>query len=104
MPVTNEFGIDLDHRDGYTFTCTLLNAQRFGAVRPEMTKRGFHLTVTMPEYLSLDKVLNIRRLLGDCEGRLEYDEFRLRVKDYSSFDTLFTEKRGHKVEVIEVRW
>lgn len=103
IPMTNTVGIDLDSHDGYTFTGTYLNASRLGTVLAERTRRGFHIHITLSRPMRLDRVLDVRRALGDCAGRLEYDEFRLRVGDYDSFGTLFTWKRGVDVEEFTVR-
>jgi len=90
-----DLGLDLDSHDGFIFTKTVLNARRFGKVSTEYTKKGFHIKIRLSRPVSHDQALDIRRLLCDDPKRLEYDEFRLRVGDLDSFDTLFDWKKGY---------
>ena len=95
---TRTIGVDLDTHDGLTFTITALRARRYGHVHTERTRHGFHLTIVLNRPIELHKAMDIRRTLGDCPSRLEYDEAKIRYGNYAGYDTLFTWKNGVHVE------
>ena len=81
--------VDLDSHSGYDLVRVYLNAAKFGDTTCYYTRHGFHVEVALSEPVSYQGALDIRYLLGDCVGRLGYDEGRVARGDCRFFDRLF---------------
>lgn len=89
-------GIDLDNKNQFQLIKTFINASNIAKTEVSETQRGHHFRIR--KRCGLIKSLMTRYNLGDCKGRQEYDEMKLRIGLPEIFDTLFISKKkreGH---------
>ena len=86
------FGLDVDGHSGLRLLMAYLNARRFGEARCYYTRRGFHVDVELEDLVSVGKLMDVRRALGDDPMRLRYDEWKLELGLDHLVDTLFEVK------------
>lgn len=106
--------LDKDEKSDYVKAVLLDNVaflrERCADVKVYETRRGFHLRASLPEPLPLEKVMKVRKELGDDYFRLDIDEHYLRRGFGFLTNLLFCEKywrdepngvlqRGVEVEV-----
>lgn len=56
------------------------------------TKKGWHFYAILPKDIDVKDELELRQMLGDDEGRIEFDEARIKLGLLDWVDTLFEEK------------
>ena len=73
----NEVGADLDEPSQYKLLRVVLNAKNIAwKIKIMETKNGYHIYLYFTRPLTIEENITIRLYLGDCKGRLLYDEFR----------------------------
>ena len=94
VPRKHRIGIDIDENNQCRLLIKYLNAFRFG--KPVMYKsgKGYHIQIVKMNRTP-EENLTVRRILGDCKGRIDLDENRYNEELYDIIETLFFDKRIH---------
>jgi hypothetical protein len=93
FPRVHRISIDLDTKNQFKLLKAYFNMKRFSDnVEVKETGKGFHVKGYF-ENRTPEQNIHIRRMLGDCEGRLELDERRLQVGLGEFIETLFIWKK-----------
>jgi predicted ATPase len=84
------FGIDIDTKNELRLLMTYLNASRFGKTTVAETRHGYHIRVFLK--CSRETAMQLRKLLGDDDCRIAFEELEIHrgIKDWQ--DTLFLGK------------
>lgn len=86
-------GVDIDSKNQMRLLKAYYNAGMIAKpLDVKETKHGFHLRI--PKRTSLWRAIETRLTLGDCRGRLSFDELKLRMGLAELCDTLFEFKKG----------
>jgi hypothetical protein len=89
----NRVSIDLDTKNQFQLLKAFFNLKRISTqIEVRETAHGFHV-IGRVQNRTGEENLHIRRMLNDCEGRLELDEKRLKAGLDDCVDTLFRYKR-----------
>jgi len=92
MPI----GIDLDQKNMFRIIKVFFNAKSICPgkhIAVTTTKNGYH--VRIPSKIKDTWTIHqIRLLLGDCKGRLSFDELKLQMGLIEIYDTLFESKKS----------
>lgn len=87
-------GLDLDSKNVFGLLKAYFNSASIARVEITSTRQGFHLRIR--KHVGIMKQLQIRANLGDCKGRLKFDEMKIRAGLYELVDTLFEFKKTGK--------
>ena len=90
-PRIHRISIDIDSENQFEFLKKYYNLSRFGKVKAFKTNKGYHLQLFKP-FRTLREDMIIRQIVGDCSGRLEYDEYRISIECPDVVETLFYHK------------
>jgi hypothetical protein len=85
-------GLDIDSKNVFNLLKVYFNSASIARVEVSSTRQGFHLRIR--KRVGTAKQLQIRANLGDCKGRLEFDEMKLRTGLFELVDTLFEYKKS----------
>jgi hypothetical protein len=86
-------GIDVDGKNQLRMLKRYFNAQNIGRVEIKETQHGFHIRIF--KRASIRQNIQSRLYLGDCIGRLQFDDMKIYfLKLPEWFDTLFEGKRN----------
>lgn len=97
IPRDNRISIDLDTKNQFKLLSVYFNMKRLtDIVEVKETRKGFHVKGYFKDRTPEQNML-IRTMLGDCEGRLELDEERLRLGLTECIETLFFIKKVGKI-------
>jgi hypothetical protein len=93
FPRIHRVSIDLDSKNQFNLLKVYFNMKRISEhVEVKETGKGFHVKGYF-ENRTPEQNIHLRRILGDCAGRLELDERRLAVGLGEFIETLFTWKK-----------
>jgi len=93
-------GLDIDQRNHFRILKAYFNAK---AICPGKhiavvgTAHGFHVRIPT-KVKDIWKIHQVRLLLGDCKGRLSFDELKLQMGLFELYDTLFESKKSGEEE------
>ena len=90
-------GLDLDSKNVFRLLKVYFNSTSIARVEVSSTRQGFHLRIR--KRVGIMKQMQIRANLGDCKGRLEFDELKIRAGLFELVDTLFEYKKPEKEKV-----
>lgn len=86
-------GLDVDGKNQLRMLEKYFNASKIGRTEIKETAHGYHIRIF--KRASIRKNIQTRLHLGDCKGRLQFDDIKIYfLKLPEWFDTLFEGKRG----------
>jgi hypothetical protein len=88
------FGVDIDSKSELRLLMTYLNASRFGKTTVASTQHGYHYRVHTKFECSRETAMELRKLLGDDNNRIAFEELEIHRGITDWYDTLFVGKLG----------
>lgn len=88
------FGVDIDTKSELRLLMTFINASQLGNVDVRETSHGYHYRVYTKFECSRETAMQLRKLLGDDNNRIAFEELELHRGITDWYDTLFVAKLG----------
>lgn len=92
VPRKHRIGIDIDNLNQCRLLIKYLNAKRFGKPVLYKTGKGYHIQIVKMNRTTKENMV-VRRILGDCDGRMALDEDRIKEGLDEITETMFFHKQ-----------